>query len=210
MSKLTAVAAAFLVFVPACGRTEGRPSAAAPTAVRLMATPPDALRKCRSAPVLRRACPSEVPAALYDARSEIYDARVFAPGRGNARTFNLQWGGETPGRPERNRPPRMVHVVLVGGEFESPFPVDGAAAPRDGLMRTARRTGIDLGPARWNGRDGRLVLAPPYPRGGIDGNHLLFRWREAGGLYQLGLHAWEPFTETVATLRAMVASLPPR
>jgi hypothetical protein len=172
--------------------------------------PEGALRKCRAVPILRPACPPKVPAAPYDPRSEIYDARVFATGRGNARTFNFQWGGETPGHPERNRPPRMVHVVLVGGEFESEFPVDGRAAPADGLMRTNRRTGIDLGAVGWNGRDGRLVLAPPYPRGGINGNHLLFRWSEGGADYQLGLHAWEPFTETVATLRAMVESLPSR
>jgi hypothetical protein len=75
-------------------------------------------------------------------------------------------------------------------------------------MRTKRRGGVDLGDARWNGRSGRLVLAPPYPRGGINGNHLLFRWREGGTRYQLSLHAWEPLTETVAALRAIVGSLP--
>jgi hypothetical protein len=209
MAKLVA-AIAVLLLLAACDGTERSRSSPSPSAAPLTATPAGALRKCRASPVLRRACPPRVPAAPYDPRSEIYDARVFATGPGNPRTFNFQWGGETPGQPERNRPPRMVHVVLVGGEFESEFPVDGRAAPADGLTRTKRRTGLDLGPARWNGRRGRLVLAPPYPRGGIDGNHLLFRWRQGGADYQLGLHAWEPFTETVATLRAIVGSLPQR
>jgi hypothetical protein len=170
--------------------------------------PPAALRKCRASSLLRRACPTQVPVAPYDPRSDIYDTRVFATGPGTPKTFNFQWGGETPGHPERNRPPRMVHIVLVGGEFETEFAVGKRTAPADGLMRTKRRAGVDLGPARWNGRSGRLILAPPFPRGGINGNHLLFRWRDGRVVYQLGLHGWEPFTETVATLRAVVASLP--
>ena len=40
------------------------------------------------------------------------------------------------------------------------------------------------------------------------GNHLIFRWREHGRTYALGLHAWEPLSEAVATLRAIVDSLP--
>jgi hypothetical protein len=40
------------------------------------------------------------------------------------------------------------------------------------------------------------------------GNHLCYRWREAGTARQLDLHGWEPFTETVAVLRRMVDSTP--
>jgi hypothetical protein len=200
--------ASLLFVVAACGGGEtpiGSPSA---SVVALAPMPPSALRKCRAAEILRLSCPTQVPAAPYEPRSEIYDARVFATGAGTPQTFNFQWGGETPGRPERNRPPRMVHIVLVGGDFENEFPLRQRTTPEDGLVRMKRRVGLDLGPARWGGRDGRLILAPPFPLGGIDGNHLLFRWRVGGTGYQLGLHSWEPFTETVATLRAVIESLP--
>jgi hypothetical protein len=40
------------------------------------------------------------------------------------------------------------------------------------------------------------------------GDHLIFRWRDAGREYAASLHAWEPFQETVETLEAIVASMP--
>ena len=75
---------------------------------------------------------------------------------------------------------------------------------RDGLMRRARSRTYALGPARWGGRAGRLYLAASYPRGGWLGNHLIFRWRTGRSDYVVSLHAWEPLTETAATLRAIV------
>lgn len=208
MSKLI-LFAALVALASACGDAERLGRRSAPAAVPLEALPVRALRACRASALLRPACPGRVPVAPYDPTSEIYDARVFAVERGGPETFNFQWGGETPGRPERNRPPRMVHLVLVGGELENEFSLHRREEPREGLMRTKRRAGLDLGPVRWNGRPGRLILAPPFPRGGINGNHLLFRWSEGDLQYQLGLHAWEPFTEAAATLRAIVGSLPP-
>lgn len=203
------VLASALGALAACGSDREPATAQVDSPVPLVATPPDALRACRRSSVLRAACPSRVPRAPFDPRSEIYDARVFGTGSGKPKTFNFQWGGETPGRPERNRPPRMVHLVLVAGRFEPEFPVHPGEESRNGLLLQNRRVGLDLGPAQWNGRDGRLVLAPPFPHGGIEGNHLLFHWRKGATDYRLSLHAWEPFTETVASLRAIVFSLPP-
>lgn len=54
---------------------------------------------------------------------------------------------------------------------------------------------------------GTLALAPPYLYAGMAGNHLIFRWRQNGRSYALSLHAWEPFLETVATLRAIIESI---
>ena len=71
-----------------------------------------------------------------------------------------------------------------------------------------RKRAIAFGTVRWGGRNGRLYLAPPYLYGGMMGNHLIFRWREGGRSYALGLHAWEPLREAAATLRAIVGSLP--
>jgi hypothetical protein len=180
--------------------------------VALVATPREALRACRRSALLQPACPARVPKAPFDPASEIYQAGVF-PGPNGTRTFHVSWGGEYP-RPQRNRPPALVHVVLVGGRPGGPF--DGIDRPRarraelrDGLLLRRRKRPLALGRPLWNGRQGSLVLAAPYPGGGINGNHLVFRWREGRRGYALSLHGWEPLTEAEETLRRMVAALPP-
>jgi hypothetical protein len=39
-------------------------------------------------------------------------------------------------------------------------------------------------------------------------NHLCFRWSEHGSSYQIDIHGWEPFTQTVLALHTIVSSLP--
>ncbi|MGH3034574.1 MAG: hypothetical protein ACRDON_08460 [Gaiellaceae bacterium] len=213
------LAAATLAALAACGDSEPKPEQdpttsgpEEPAAVELVPTPPDALRACRRSPLLRRACPQQVPEAPFDPDSEIYQAHVFPSGPGGTRTFNLSWGGEYP-RPERNRPPALVHIVLVGGRPLGPLegidiPQPRRAELRDGLLHRSRGRALSFGTALWHGLRGRLLLAPPYPRGGIMGNHLVFRWRDGKREYALSLHAWEPLTETAETLRRVVASAP--
>lgn len=58
------------------------------------------------------------------------------------------------------------------------------------------------------GKAGELVLAPPFPLGGMNGNHLAFRWRASGREHAVTPHGWEPFLETVGTLRSIVRSIP--
>ena len=171
---------------------------------------PRRLEHCRRAVLLRPACPHLVP-------------RVRAPYLGNLSTgllrpgsasrlavFNLERGGEDPRRPERNRPPRMGHLVVAAGEVEAlsagAFASSRSARLRNGLLRLERSRPLELGPVRWAGRRGRLLLAPPYLRGGMLGNHLVFRWRQRGTDFVVSLHAWEPLREAVATLRAIVGS----
>ena len=161
--------------------------------VALVPTPEDALAACRSSRPLRRACPRLVPEAPYDERPEVYVVELRPGGRGGPETFNLQWGAEDPARPERNRPPRLSHLVVAAGR------------PGTTLRGIATRT---LRRADWQGRRGSLLLAAPYPGGGLMGDHLIFRWRDAGREYAASLHAWEPFQETVETLEAIVASMP--
>ena len=36
----------------------------------------------------------------------------------------------------------------------------------------------------------------------------MFRWRQSGETFVVGMHAWEPFSEAYATLRRVVTSLP--
>ena len=162
-------------------------------AVALAPTPGDALAACRSSPLLRRACPRLVPEAPYDRRPEVYVVELRPGGRGAPESLNLQWGAEDPARPERNRPPRLSHLVVVAGRSGTTL--------RGLETRVLRRT-------TWEGRRGRLLLAAPYPRGGLMGDHLIFRWRDGRREYAASLHAWEPFQETVDTLEAVVASMP--
>lgn len=177
--------------------------------VELMSTPERALGRCRRFPVLEPACPTMVPAAPFDPASPIYAADSYggAPG-GQDWTFTLGWGGEHPGEPERDRPPTLVHVVVWAGDLPRPHP-SRRIAVRDGLLDEARLRPLFLGRVTWSGRRGVLLLAPAYPRGGIEGNHLVFRWGEAGVTYRVSVHAWEPFTEVPAVLRGVVGSLPP-
>jgi hypothetical protein len=174
--------------------------------VGLVPTPAVALRECRRPKLMRRACPARVPRVPVGG----IDAGLYRdfPNAG-AQAFNLQWGGEHPGRPELNRPPGMLHVVILAGPLASPpYGLTEEQPVRDGVLRETRKRGLLFGSVRWGSRTGELVLAPPYGLGGIEGNHLVFRWRAGKDEYALSLHGWEPFHETVSALRGVIESLP--
>lgn len=177
--------------------------------IELVPTPPRAVRRCERFRRLAPACPYLVPAAPFDPSSILFAADSYggAPG-GEDWTFTLSWGAEHPGEPALDRPPALVHVVATAGDLPR-RPLAGPAKARDGLLAKGRRGFLPLGRVTWAGRGGTLVLAPPYPRGGIEGNHLVFEWRANGSTYRLSVHAWEPFSEVPAVLRAVVGSLPP-
>jgi hypothetical protein len=184
------------------------PAGSAPRALELVPLAPKKLAHCRKAPLLRAACPQLVPRVRA-----AYLNHLAVEGEGtrfSLATFNLERGAEYPDAPERNRPPRMAHLVVVGGHVERSaagvFDDLTPVALRDGLLRRRRERSLGFGTVRWAGRAGQLFLAPSYPRGGMLGNHLVFRWRAGRREYVLSLHAWEPLTEAVATLRAVVAS----
>jgi hypothetical protein len=176
--------------------------------VELTATPGAALRRCRSSALVRPACPLRTPAVPAE-RLEAHVSRGL-PGRG-AHAFGLQAGAEYPGRPELNRPPNLLHLVLLAGSLGSKplYELSEEVRLRDGLLREVRERGLLFGRVRWGGRSGTLVLAPPFPAGGVEGNHLVFRWSRGRDEYALSLHAWEPLQETAATLRAVAQSVPP-
>lgn len=183
-------------------------AAGAPRRVELVRLAPKKLAHCRKAPLLRAACPRLVPRV----RAE-YLNHLAVEGEGtrfSLATFNLERGAGDPHVPERNAPPRMAHLIVVGGHVErsaagvfdhlQPTPLS------DGLMRRKRNRSLGFGTVRWAGRTGELSLAPSYPRGGMHGDHLIFRWRQSGRDYAVSLHAWEPLTQAAATLRAVAAS----
>lgn len=123
----------------------------------------------------------------------MYVAELLRAGRGLPEAFNLSWGAENPARPERNRPPRLSHVVVVAG------------APGQALRGVEARA---LQRADWGGRRGTLLLAASFPRGGLHGDHVVFRWHRGEREYAASLHAWKPRAETIDTLEAIVDSMP--
>jgi hypothetical protein len=179
-----------------------------PEPVALVTLPARALRECRRLRALRPACPELVPEAPYDPASPVFVARSR---RGipylGLHGFELQWGAEHPGAPELDRPPATVHLVVSEGWGVLLDLRRGRV--RDGLLELRRRAPISLGGVRWAGKRGDLVLIPPFPRGGIEANHLLFTWQEGRTVYGVSLHGWEPFTEVPGVLRSVVASIPP-
>lgn len=202
---MQALVVAALAAVALLEAQPGRPQA---RHVELVPLAPAKLTHCRRTVLLRAACPRLVPRV----RAE-YLNHLAVEGEGtrlSLATFNLERGAQYPDQPERNRPPRMAHLLVVGGHVERSaagvFDNLRRAALRDGLMRRKRTRSLDLGARRWAGRSGRLLLAPEFPNGGMHGNHLIFRWRDGGREYVLSLHGWEPLTEAAATLEAVVSS----
>ena len=196
------------------------------SAMLLEPVPSWALAECRSASALRAVCPQALPPAPWSELSrgagKVSLCLSGDPDCPRWDSFDLAWGGESPGHPERNRPDGssgLVHVVAYAGDLggpvgyqahgESAFSFDWPAVAiplRDGLMEGERGEALLLEtPAGW-GREGQLVLAPAYALGGLVGDHLVFRWEEDGIEYAIGLHAWEPLTEAAATLRDVLRS----
>lgn len=184
------------------------PSTTALRPVELVPLAPKKLAHCRKSALLRAACPTLVPRvrAAYLAHLGIEHEGTPL----SLATFNLERGAEYPQAPERNAPPRMAHLVVVGGHVERAaagvFDDVRRVRLRDGLVRRTRDHSVGFGAFEWSGRTGELLLAPSYPRGGMLGNHLVYRWREGRRDYAASLHAWEPLTQAAATLRAVVAS----
>jgi hypothetical protein len=178
--------------------------------IALVSTPTPALERCRARKLVSPACPTLVPSSRWESRPDWSKERGDSPFPG---AFELNAGAEHPGRPDQDRPPRFIHLLVLGGgeaahpAFTWPSP-DEAVPVRDGLRRLHRGRALALGKRSWSGHEGELVFAPPFDAGGIAGNHVLYRWREGDSYYAVTLHSWEPFTESVAVLRALVESIP--
>lgn len=165
----------------------------------LMPLPARAARRCGETPGIEAVCPAEVPKI---------EGRTFLSLQSARGLFSAEWGVGRSGIGRRGSPPDFSHLVVQGGDpgtilpFEMP---DGAA---QGVDLGRRREGaLLLGRPRWNKVNGSLVLAPPYPDGGVNGDHLVYLWREDGAAHALSLHAWLPLREATATLRAVVESI---
>ena len=170
-----------------------------------MTTTPLWLRElCRSPPMLRVACPSRVPAAgSPGAYVDVVPTPPSERPKLRSLLVSVSWGGEYP-NPRRNRPPQFVHLELTAGHVASakryapPVPISRLTVPRG---YTATRP-ISLGERDWTANPGKLVFGDCF------GNHLCYRWSHGNRDYQIDLHAWEPVTQTVRVLRAIVISTP--
>jgi hypothetical protein len=127
--------------------------------------------------------------------------------RKNVWVFFAEWNGPHPGITKRNAPPAFAHVNAIAGDVQwmAGFHLDQAS---DNDPPEERTSGLSFGERTWNGRTGELLLAPSYPHGGMEGDHLVFRWAQEGVDFSLSLHAWDPLEKTKATLKAVVESLP--
>jgi hypothetical protein len=185
-----------------------------------------------SAPVPLRSTPSWVRAACggFPASIRAYCPTVFPASSGGGLTMSvvmaspreplnllqLEAGGERAGDQRLNRPPGYVGVFLASGDLERALPsifaksIGPPTPVRNGLANVPRRSVLSLGPRRWAGITGQLSLTPSQGRIPLVYFHyLLFRWHDANGQSAIGLHAWEPFGETVQTLHALVDRLTP-
>jgi hypothetical protein len=178
--------------------------------------PARAAQVCQSLGGVKDVCPSLLP------KANTYSAREIERSGLGYVTFNME-AGTSYADTSRDRPPSFAHVVLEGGDLEASLDVlvfsrRQLVVARDGLLDSPeRRRALSKNPPRtlylgkrnWAGRNGELVLAPPYDSvASIHGGHLLFAWSERGMDYAVSLHAWEPFTETERSLRLVVESIP--
>jgi len=129
--------------------------------------------------------------------------------------LQLQSGIVASGYQERvHRPPILGNTVVLGGQFmrleAAAFPAPGARSVvvRNGMANGLRRGPVALGPRTWSGIQGELSLTPSfyYALGELS-DLVAFRWRDATGDHAVGLNVWEPLTDSVATLRAIVSTL---
>lgn len=217
------IAVAILVALAGCGADDtpepsgaGRSDETRGEDPALQPMPRDAEQLCSSIALVRAACPRPVPeASAFSARE------IERPGLGYT-TFNLE-AGTSYADPSRDRPPSFVHLVVEGGKVRPSLDVlvyshRRPVKSRDGLLDGPESreaiaknppNALYLGDRTWGGKRGELVLAPPYDKVvSIHGGHLIFVWSGGKSDYVVSLHAWEPFTESESTLKAIVESIP--
>jgi hypothetical protein len=180
--------------------------------IRFMPTPDTVLRACRSDFSLVPACPTRIPRVSL--QPVVRWGRTYPSLRYPSvidGVFDIERRFQT--GPDVIRPP-ILHIEVEAAAGRPPrglrfrWPTTGEIAAHNGLLREKRTRPVYLGRATWGGKAGSIALSPPYPLGGSQADHLVFRWRSGRTTYLVGLHAWEPLTEALATLRRVVASLP--
>jgi hypothetical protein len=173
----------------------------------MMGIPEALLHKCTRVAALRSACPTKMPQLTEQA----HRAKAFRTGRSSV--FYVEWSGPYPGITRRNAPPRFAHINVIASPVDHPLAFDWPAQMITEIEELAnaqekRDEPLLLGAYTWGGKSGEVALAPSFPAGGIEGDHLIFRWIETETAYSISLHAWKPLVESLNDLKAVVESVP--
>ena len=172
-------------------------------------TPAYVLAYCRRSKKLPLTCPKRLPRMSQP--SPHWETSVCVAGRSGC--LGLTWDVlDTVDAGNGDRPPIWAHISIYAGNlttaFRFTYPTHGVRPRRlDGLFSKPRAKALFIGSYRWGGKIGTVVLAPSYPMGGEQGDHLIFRWKRDSVRFAVGLHGWEPLSQTMATLKTMIASI---
>jgi hypothetical protein len=172
--------------------------------VRLAVAPEAVISKCVSVLESRTVCPRELP--IVDGS---YSVRTFFQSS-DYKLVDISYGGPYPRLSPKNAPPRFLHVVIKSGDLERAFPFVFPPTPANPteLPKHYRKRAFAIGTFSWGSKIGSVVLAPPYPVGGLDGGHLIFRWTGDQGDDAISMHAWSPLSAAMSVLQAIVMSVP--
>jgi hypothetical protein len=194
-----------LILLSACGDDAAPVVPSSPTSVPLGALPQHVVDSCLEVAALTAGCPRMAPQTTSPYRSRSLDF-----GTALYRVIEFSSGAPYPRIGPRNAPPRSAHVVVKGGDLSMAFPFRWPSdqAPEE-IPADPDSRGDDpvlLGRYEWGETAGTLVLAPAFPVGGVDGDHLIYRWSRGDTEYSISLHAWTPVQVAIRTLRAIVES----
>jgi hypothetical protein len=203
ITPVVAVPAAVLLASASCATTRNEPSSPAGPRVEMMALPPKHIDECRRFPRLDPICPTSIPVVeAVQKRAQAFksDGRHFV--------FFSEWSAPYPGVTAKNAPPRFVHVVAQAGELDKAFSFQRPTEklPLPDPIPKKRTEPILLDNVTWYGVNGDLLLAPSFPWGGIDGDHVVFRWTEHSDEYAISIHGWLPLEDSIEALKAVFAS----
>jgi hypothetical protein len=157
---------------------------------------------CTESVLTRPACPSLVPRGQVDS-GDVAIVPTPAYGVPTSTQISIEWFGDAAGR-HNPHPPQFGHFEITEGHLltakhdATPRPLTTIPIP----LGYAATLPIPLGHPHWTPNPGLLIFGDCF------GNHLCYRWHQAGHQYQIDLHAWYPLTHTADVLRAIVRSTP--
>ena len=170
--------------------------------VSMTTAPPWMHDICTESLLTRPACPTILPKADVDG-AYVVTAPSLAPGSAGSIQLSIEWFGRVAS--QRNlHPPEFGHFDISTGDITTakrdakPMPLSAIRVP----LGYGATLPIPLGHPPWTPNPGLLIFGDCF------GNHLCYRWRQAGRRYQIDLHAWYPLRHTADVLRAIVRSTP--
>ena len=218
-TRLVGLLAVSMALLTACFASSDSPIEDEPPSPT--ATPTKQVQLSRSPERLQRKCEEEfggsmcmcrIPELTPGLRPKISSSRGGDLTQGQYRFVDLSAGSPTRKLSRRNAPPGFLHVQFFAGSLTGRLGLVSLAAPRKGLapgdpISERQQSTMSLGFRTWGGRKGELVLAAPYPFGGLESDHVIFVWNEGSDERAISVHGWLPIKESVENLRAIVRSV---